>query len=103
MVENLKGVAKNKDISKAFLTRIGENIRKKRKKKNLTLEQLGLEIGLTRMQVNRIEKGYNITLVTLLKVAMALNVKPGKIVEFEFKIKKEDLEGLVNNNKANKK
>jgi transcriptional regulator with XRE-family HTH domain len=96
-------VAKNKDISKVFLARVGENISKKRKKKGLTLEELGLEIGLTRMQVNRIEKGYNITLTTLLKVSLALNIKPENLIKFNFRSKKEDLEGLVNNNKANKK
>jgi len=97
------GVAKDKDISKVFLAQVGENIRKKRKKKGLTLEELGLEIGLTRMQVNRIEKGYNITMITLLKVAIALNMKPENLMKFNYRTKKEDLEGLVNNNKSNKK
>jgi transcriptional regulator with XRE-family HTH domain len=97
------GVGKDKDVSKEFLTQVGETIKKKRKKQGLTLEQLGLEMGLTRMQVNRIEKGYNITLITLLKVAFALNLKPQDIVKFNYKPKKEDLEGLVNNNKSNKK
>lgn len=91
-----------KDISKAFLASIGENIKKRRKKNGLTMEQLGLEIGLTRMQVNRIEKGYNITMVTLLKLAMALEVSVDKLVKSDFKFKKEDLDGLVNNNKASK-
>lgn len=91
-----------KDISKLFLTQIGENIKTKRKKNGLTLEQLGLEIGLTRMQVHRIEKGYNITILTLFKISLALGLKPQELIAFERKSKKEDLEGLVNNNKANK-
>ena len=94
---------KDKDISHKFLLQIGENIKKRRKKKGLTLEKLGLEIGLTRMQVNRIENGYNITMKTLLKVSIALGVKPEDLVKFVYKTKKEDLEGLVNNNKSNKK
>jgi len=96
-------VATNSDISKDFLCQLGENIKKKRKKKGLTLEQLGLEIGLTRMQVNRIEKGYNITMTTLLKITIALNLKPTDLVVFSYSNKKETLEGLVNNNKSNKK
>ena len=91
-----------KDISKLFLTQIGENIKTKRKKNGLTLEQLGLEIGLTRMQVHRIEKGYNITILTLFKISLALSLKPQELIVFERKAKKEDLEGLVNNNKSNK-
>jgi transcriptional regulator with XRE-family HTH domain len=92
-----------KDVSKVFLTQIGENIKKKRKKKDLSLEELGLEMGLTRMQVHRIEKGYNITATTILKLSMALGVAPSEIVKFDYKFKKEDLEKLVNNNKASKK
>jgi transcriptional regulator with XRE-family HTH domain len=91
-----------KDVSKLFLTQIGENIKKKRKKKDLSLEELGLEIGLTRMQVHRIEKGYNITATTILKLSMALEITPGELVKFDYKSKKEDLEKLVNNNKASK-
>ncbi len=91
-----------KDVSKVFLAKIGENIRKKRKKKGLSLEELGLEIGLTRMQVHRIEGGYNITATTLLKLSMALGLKPGDLVKFDYKFKKEDLERLVNTNKTSK-
>lgn len=89
-----------KDISKLFLSQIGENIKKKRKKKNLSLEELGLEVGLTRMQVHRIEKGYNITAMTILKLSMALGITPGELIRFDYKFKKEDLEKLVNSNKA---
>ncbi len=92
-----------KDVSKVFIAQIGENIRKKRKKKNLSLEELGLEMGLTRMQVHRIEKGYNITATTILKLSIALGVTPSELVKFDYKPKKEDLEKLVNNNKASKK
>ena len=82
---------------------VGENIAKKRKKKLLTLEQLGLEVGLTRTQIHRIEKGYNITLTTLLKVAIVLGVKPESLLKTNFHFKHEDLESLVNESKANVK
>ena len=85
------------DASTEFLRLIGENIKKKRIKKDWTQEELGLEIGLTRMKVSRIEKGYNITLTTLLKLALALDVKPENIIKVNFISKKEDLEGLVEN------
>lgn len=90
------------DIGTIFLTTIGQNIAKKRKEKGLSMEQLGLEIGLSRMQVNRIEKGYNITLITILKLSLALSVKPDELLKFTAKYKKEDLEKLVNTNKSSK-
>ena len=92
-----------KNVSAQFLGSIGGNIRRLRKLKKLSLEELGLEIGLTRMQVHRIEKGYNITAITLLKVSLALNVKPGRLLHFNYKFKKEDLEKLVENSKGNKR
>lgn len=96
------GAVRKRDISKAFLNQVGLNVRKYRQKKKLTLEKLGLEIGLTRMQVNRIEKGYNITLETILKLALALNIKPEKLIKFEYPVNNEHLEGLVNTNKSNR-
>lgn len=91
------------DLFEALLTRIGENVKKKRKERNLSLEKLGLEIGLTRMQVHRIENGYNITIKTLLKLSLALNTKMEELIKFEQKFKKDDLEKLLNSNKLNKK
>jgi len=90
------------DISMHFLTHVGDNIRRVRKDNSLSMEELGLEIGLTRMQVHRIEQGYNITLITLLKVSMALKVKPEDLVRHPYRWKKEELEKLVNNNKSSR-
>jgi transcriptional regulator with XRE-family HTH domain len=90
------------DVSTRFLNRIGKNIKTKRQDKKLSLEELGHLTGLTRMQVHRIEKGYNITAVTLLKLSLALDVSLADLVKFETKSKKKDLEWLVDNNKVNK-
>ncbi len=94
---------KSQNISKIFLNQIGNNIKERRKKRGLTLESLGLEIGLTRMQVHRIESGYNITLTTFLKISIALNVKPELLLKSELKFKQDDLEKLLNESKSNKK
>jgi transcriptional regulator with XRE-family HTH domain len=67
-------VGKNEEIADFFIGLIGDNIRVRRKRIGLSLEKLGLEIGLTRMDVHRIEKGYNITLTTLLKISIALGL-----------------------------
>lgn len=91
-----------KQILQDFLGQIGSAIRKKRKEKLMSLEKLGLEIGLTRMQVHRIEKGYNITMTTLLKLSLALGIKPNDLIKFDYNFIKEDLEKLVNISKGNK-
>ena len=92
-----------KDVSIEFLKTVGDNIKRKRQEKKMSLEKLGLEIGLTRMQVHRIENGYNITMTTFLKIFMALNMKPEELIRFDYKFRKEDLEKLVNNSKGNKR
>ncbi len=91
-----------KDVLLDFLSHMGSAIRKKRKEKRMSLEKLGLEIGLTRMQVHRIEKGYNITIETLLKLSLALGIAPNELIKFDYNFKKEDLEKLVNKSKGNK-
>jgi transcriptional regulator with XRE-family HTH domain len=87
------------NIFKDYLDAVGQRIRKLRQQKKLSHEKLGLEIGLTRMQVNRIEKGYNITLKTLLKLAIALDTKPGNLIKTSLKFKKEDIEKLIGQSK----
>jgi DNA-binding Xre family transcriptional regulator len=91
-----------RDISKEFLKEVGACVSKKRKAKKLSLEKLGLEVGLTRMQMHRIESGYNITLKTLLKLAIALETKPGSLIKSKSRFKKEDLEGLINSSKSSR-
>lgn len=64
---------------------IGEMIKKTRKERNLTQEELGKLIGVQKAQISKLEKGTkNVTIATILKVFQALkaNVK--------FKIELED-------------
>jgi transcriptional regulator with XRE-family HTH domain len=91
-----------KKVSLQFLKKVGSNIKSKRKKKGLSMQELGYYIGLSRMQVFRLEQGANITLLTLLKISIALNTPMAELLIFR-KTTKEDLEWLVDNNKANRK
>lgn len=96
-------MAKGKNsVKDKFLKEVGNTIKTLRKEKGLSMGKLGLEIGLSRMQISRIESGYNITLVTILKLAIALKVNPADLVSFSSKLKDTDLEDLVNSNKASK-
>ncbi len=83
-----------------FLSLIGENIRKYRLRKSWSQEKLGLEIGMTRAQISGMEKGSNITLTTLLKLSLALEIKPETIIKVKFIKRQNALEGLIDNSKA---
>jgi len=62
---------------------LGETIRKVRKEKNLTQEQLGKLVGVKKAQISKIENSLNdARFETILKVFRALNVKINFNVEF---------------------
>lgn len=83
-----------------FINLVGQNIRKYRLRKSWSQEKLGLEIGMTRAQVYSMEKGSNITLTTLLKLSLALDIKPESIIKVKFNVSQNALEGLIDNSKA---
>lgn len=84
-----------------YLAQLGKNVKKLRESRKLSLEELGLEIGSSRMQVHRIEKGYNVTLTTIVKLALALNVEPWDLLAGLTKDRsKRDLEELINTSKS---
>lgn len=86
-----------------FITLIGENIKKFRKRKGWSQEKLGIEIGLDRMQISKMEKGKNITVTTVLKLSIALDVKPESIIKVKFVKSQNALEGLIDNSKPYRK
>lgn len=53
---------------------IGEAIRKARKDKQLTQEQLGAMMGVQRAQVSRIENGHNLTIGTIARAFKAMGI-----------------------------
>lgn len=53
---------------------IGEAIKKARKEKKLTQEQLGELMGVRRSQISRIEKGHNLTIGTIVRAFKAMGV-----------------------------
>jgi len=63
---------------------LGETIRKVRKEKKLTQEQLGALIGVKKAQISKIENSLNdARFETILKVFRALNVRINFNVEFD--------------------
>lgn len=65
---------------------LGETIRKVRKERKLTQEQLGKLVGVKKAQISKIENNLNdARFETILKVFRALNAKINFNVEFENK------------------
>jgi transcriptional regulator with XRE-family HTH domain len=88
---------------KAFLKAVGENIRKHRKAKGYTLEALGMDIGLDKSNTYRIEQGKNITLLTLLKISLFLDVPACELLKTDVEINIEDAEKYIANKKLRRK
>jgi transcriptional regulator with XRE-family HTH domain len=62
--------------------KVGINMQKLRKGKGWSQEQLSLKTGLHRAYIGQIERGEkNIGLINLEKIAKALGIKMGKLVD----------------------
>lgn len=72
-------------MSSQFCARVGGNIKKYRKQKNMTLKELADEIGLTEGTVQKYEAGNikSIDVLTLKKISDALNILPENLTEWE--------------------
>jgi transcriptional regulator with XRE-family HTH domain len=84
-------MASNKKLNE-FYKILGENIKKYRKKNSLTLEQLGLSIGVDKSAMHRIENGKPITITTLLKISTILEVPANHFFANTPKFNKEDFD-----------
>jgi transcriptional regulator with XRE-family HTH domain len=73
--------------SSAYLKRLGENIRRLRTKKGLSLRELSASCTIDHSDISKIENGaVNITFLTLIELAKALEVNPGEIIDFEIEL-----------------
>jgi transcriptional regulator with XRE-family HTH domain len=69
----------------SFLKEIGNNVRRLRNEKNLTMEQVANEAEIEYRQLGRIERGEtNSTIVSLLRISQVLKVE---VSEFFLAIK----------------
>jgi transcriptional regulator with XRE-family HTH domain len=68
---------------KAFVLAVGENIRRIRKERNLTLEELAEKLKTSTSQVGKVERGAIITrLDKINRYAKALEVEPCVLLTF---------------------
>lgn len=88
-------MAKRQDPTQDFLLAVGERIRYYRKRKGYTLDALGEDIGLDKSNMHHIEAGKNITLLTLLKIALFLDIEPAKLLQTDVSLSLEEVEDYV--------
>jgi len=73
---------KRSSSANALLKRFGSRVRKVRREKGLSQEELALEAGLDRSYIGGVERGErNIALVNLVKISKALSVSPSTLLE----------------------
>ncbi len=81
------------DILKDLTVGIGKRIKVIRKQKDLTQETLGLIAGIDSADISKYEAGkINLTLKTVSKFAIALNVHPKELYDFDLDITKYKIE-----------
>lgn len=75
------------DIITDFTILVGKRIKEIRKLKKLSQEALGLITGINSADISKYESGkINLTFKTLLRFAVALQVHPRELCNFEFDI-----------------
>ena len=58
---------------------IGEAIKRTRLEQNLTQEELGERIGVKKAQISKIERGHNISIISLGRIFKALGIKSASL------------------------
>lgn len=72
--------------NKAFLVAFGKHLRKLRKEKDLSQEDLAFTADIPISQVGRIERGeINTTISTVYQLSTALKLEPSDLFGFKFK------------------
>lgn len=84
-----------KDPSNDFLAAVGAKIRHYRQKEGISLIQFGDDIGLDKGNLHKIESGKNITVLTLLKIALLLKVDVSKLVSTNVKFSSKEAEKFI--------
>lgn len=96
-------MASEKNKVASYYKEMGRLIASFRKEKEFSLEELGLQIGLDRSAMHRIEGGKPITVTTILKLAIALNKEPKDFFNVKFSFKPHELGDLITTRKSPKK
>jgi transcriptional regulator with XRE-family HTH domain len=96
-------LAENKNKLELYFKNLGSLIAKFRKEKNFSLEELGMQIGLDRSAMHRIENGKPITVTTIIKLSLALSKTPIDFFDIDFDFNSQELGSLIKSKKSPKK
>jgi len=102
-VKRINILAADKNKLESFYKDLGNLISKFRKEKKFSLEELGLQIGLDRSAMHRIENGKPITVTTIIKLSLALDREPRDFFIMDFPFKRQELGSLINSKKSPKR
>lgn len=81
------------NITEDFLIEIGKRISEIRDKNKQTLDDIEFLTGIDSSDINKYELGkINLTMKTLIKLAISLRVKPKDLLDFKFDFEKYDNE-----------
>jgi transcriptional regulator with XRE-family HTH domain len=87
-----------------YFEALGGEIRKVRTSKGLSLEVLGSEIGLDASNLQKIELGQNLTVSTVLKLCIRLNMSPADLFKkLPWDLQDKDIEALTTPRKIRRK
>lgn len=77
------------NITEEFLIEIGKRISEIRNKNEQTLDDIEFLTGIDSSDISKYELGkINLTMKTLIKLSLALRVKPKDLVDFKFDFEK---------------
>jgi transcriptional regulator with XRE-family HTH domain len=87
-----------------YLTELGAQLKKLRIQRKLTLEVLGGDIGIDASNLQKIEAGHNLTINTLLKLCICMNVTPAKLFDkMDWELTESDIDSLTTPRPVKKK
>ncbi|MFN8230524.1 MAG: helix-turn-helix transcriptional regulator [Bacteroidia bacterium] len=95
-------MSKNLNITAVYI-KLGKSIKINRLKCGLTLEQLAYEIGVQKSDIFSIEKGRNITTLTLIKIATVLNIHLKDLFDFNYNVTLNDIDKIVQKKQRKRK
>ena len=79
-----------------YLKKIGEHIKHLRVRKDISLEIIGAAIGIDGANMQKIEKGANITLTSLMKILIVLDINPVQFFSgLSWELSTEDIEAMT--------
>ncbi|HCN50437.1 MAG TPA: XRE family transcriptional regulator [Chryseobacterium sp.] len=81
------------NITEDFLIEIGKRISEIRDKNKQTLDDIEFLTGIDSSDINKYELGkINLTMKTLIKLAISLRVKPKDLLDFKFDFEKYNID-----------